>query len=79
MTSIESTFLEAVKRGPVLILDNMHDKTHAGTLDPIVEKSPLIRLAILAVDLGAIDPLLAPLADNGGPTLPSGAVRGGCD
>jgi len=53
MTSIESTFLEAVKRGPVLILDNMRDKTHAGTLDPIVEKSPLIRLAILAVDLGA--------------------------
>ena len=53
MTSIESTFLEAVKRGPVLILDNMRDKTHAGTFDPIVEKSPLIRLAILAVDLGA--------------------------
>ena len=53
MTSIESTFLEAVKRGPVLILDNMRDKTHAGTFDPIVERSPLIRLAILAVDLGA--------------------------
>ena len=51
--TIESTFLEALKAGPVLVLDNMHDKTHAATVDPLVDRSPLIKLALLAVDLGA--------------------------
>ena len=51
--SIESTFLEALKHGPVVLFDNMKDRTHAGTHDPLVDHSPLIRLAILAVDLGA--------------------------
>lgn len=51
--TIESIFLEALKRGPVLLLDNMHDRTHAATADPIVGFSPLIKLALLAVDLGA--------------------------
>ncbi len=51
--TIESIFLAAVKRGPIIILDNMKDRTHAATTDPLVDHSPLIRLAILAVDLGA--------------------------
>ena len=51
--TIESIFLEGLKQGPVLILGNMHDRTHAATDDPLIERSPLIRLAILAVDLGA--------------------------
>ena len=51
--TIESIFLGAVKRGPVLVIDNMADPTHAATDDPITTRSPLIRLAILAVDLGA--------------------------
>ena len=59
MTStIESTFLAAVKAGPVLLLDNMGDRTHAATNDPLTSNSPLIRLAILAVDLGADPELL---------------------
>ena len=70
MTSIESTFLEAVKRGPVLILDNMRDKTHAGTLDPIVDERQL-RLQVesddpvstLDVIRGLIDDAMVPPTD----------------
>ena len=51
--TIESIFFAALKRGPVILLDNMNDRTHAATHDPLVDQSPLIRLAILAVDLGA--------------------------
>ena len=51
--TIESIFLAALKTGPVTIIDNMKDRTHAATGDPLVVHSPLVRLAILAVDLGA--------------------------
>lgn len=51
--TIESIFLAALKTGPVTIIDNMKDRTHAATSDPLVVHSPLVRLAILAVDLGA--------------------------
>ncbi len=50
---IHAAFKAALTHGPTLIVAHMDDASHAATKDPITEYSPLIRAAILAVNLGA--------------------------
>lgn len=50
---IDTMFREAVQSGPVLILANMSRPDHSATIDPITENSPLVRMAIVAANLGA--------------------------
>jgi hypothetical protein len=48
---IASSFWSAIAEGKVLVLAGMEDPSHANTLDPILGKSPLARLAFEAVEL----------------------------
>jgi hypothetical protein len=49
--NIESVFNSALPDGKVLVLAGMPDPTHASTDDPILERSPLVRLALAAIEL----------------------------
>jgi hypothetical protein len=48
---IASSFWSAIAEGKVLVLAGMQDPSHANTVDPILDKSPLARLAFEAVEL----------------------------
>lgn len=48
--NIEACFDAALLDGKVLVLAGMNDPTHANTSDPILEHSPLVRLALATVE-----------------------------
>lgn len=54
-------FLNVIRAGgPVLIQVGMTDPSHGNTRDPIEQFSPLVRLSLAAVDLGATNLVFSP-------------------
>lgn len=49
--TIETCFRAALSDGKVLVLAGMDDPSHARTLDPILQHSPLVRLALATVEV----------------------------
>lgn len=63
--SLQHTFYSAIKAHPVFIVTNMEHPDHIRTLLPFEVNSPLLRLALLATDLGATRLVFTPQERHG--------------